>query len=173
MKRFVVTRGYLDESEYGDLVMYEDAIKYGDREFERGATSCLLIRCVEHREVPPYNHNEASGAECAACAVEAERASAAERAIEREREIRGLVNQKWVRKEDYDALAAHLARLDADARSGLFAWNAIQWSTHNNTSRACVEAMGRLCYTLAATLAAPTPLLPIPSGPQPERKDQP
>lgn len=38
-------------------------------EFEDGIESVLYIRCMEHRFVPAYNHNEVTGAECAACAV--------------------------------------------------------------------------------------------------------
>jgi hypothetical protein len=37
---------------------------------EGGIRGVTLIRCVAHRNVPAYNHNEATGAECAACAVE-------------------------------------------------------------------------------------------------------
>ena len=43
-------------------------------DFMRGVASVVLIRCVEHRAIPPYNRNEASGGECAACEVEAARA---------------------------------------------------------------------------------------------------
>lgn len=38
--------------------------------YEQGIADVLRIRCMEHREVPQYNGNEAQGSECAACAVE-------------------------------------------------------------------------------------------------------
>lgn len=31
---------------------------------------CLSHRCMKHRDIPMYNRNEISGAECAACAVD-------------------------------------------------------------------------------------------------------
>lgn len=37
----------------------------------QGISDVLLIRCLEHRDIPAYNSSEASGGECAACAVEA------------------------------------------------------------------------------------------------------
>lgn len=43
-------------------------------EFLRGVESVIMIRCVPHRAIPPYNRNEASSGECAACAVESLRA---------------------------------------------------------------------------------------------------
>ena len=43
-------------------------------DFERGIRAVMTIRCMAHRAVPQMNANEASGAECAVCAVEAARA---------------------------------------------------------------------------------------------------
>jgi hypothetical protein len=37
---------------------------------QRGIGSVVSIRCLPHRDVPAYNHNESDGGECAACAVE-------------------------------------------------------------------------------------------------------
>lgn len=59
--------------------------------FAAGLSSVRMIRCIKHRGVLPYNANEIGGGECAACEIDAKNA-----------EIRGLVNQKWVRKEDHD-----------------------------------------------------------------------
>src|SRR5688572_21474559 len=40
------------------------------RDFERGVASVICIRCMEHRNIPPYNAKEANGGECAACLAE-------------------------------------------------------------------------------------------------------
>ena len=44
--------------------------------FEAGLKAVTRIRCLAHRDVPAYNSNEASGAECPACEVEAQKAEA-------------------------------------------------------------------------------------------------
>jgi len=77
--------------------------------FERAAVpsirDCLAHRCSSHRDVPPLNHNEASGAECGACLAgmivddlkdAVERAERAEAAVQRLREI-------WKRRDFEDA----------------------------------------------------------------------
>ena len=45
-----------------------------DTAFEDGLRAVTRIRCMAHRDVPAYNTNEATGAECPACEVEAQKA---------------------------------------------------------------------------------------------------
>jgi hypothetical protein len=61
--------GSMFEKPEGDYVSFEDAEQDRAAAFADGLAACSTIRCVAHREVPPYNHTEAAGKECAACAV--------------------------------------------------------------------------------------------------------
>lgn len=72
----------------GTLVGKKDAHAALDAAVEEatisGVNACLRHRCVKHYRVAQINTSEASGAECGACIVEAEKARA--EAAERDRD---------------------------------------------------------------------------------------
>lgn len=80
--------------------------------FFQGVRSVMSIRCAEHVAVPQFNSNEASGGECAACAVEGVKAF-----LEVEREAGRIAREKsQFQFQRANALETHVVRLEEALR---------------------------------------------------------
>jgi len=85
-----IIRSVREHPEADELAIAAYIESLAEQIFEDGIRAVLSIRCMNHRAVPQMNSNEATGAECAVCAVETELGAARshERAM---RDIRGRV----------------------------------------------------------------------------------